>query len=173
MREYMKPAGPALPELKPFNGRELKCIEALLVMDARMAQAGDALRQRLRAIPNGWRDWRLMDTILYRLLQQIVDTLPNKSRQYLTKLKNHDEMLIRFEPAARTPEWLLIRDVDLKEIVNAAMASECATCLKEGKQIDRCPLRRAMIDICPPHQEPATGCGYREAAMVSEYGHYI
>ena len=162
-----------LPIMKPMNGRELRVIEWLLVLDARFAEAGDALRARLRHIPGGGRDWRLMETLCRKLLAEIYETLPVKTLTYMDRMRAHGEALVRFSPAARSPEWLLVRDVDLKAVINAAMAAECAVCMKEGKAIDRCPLRRAMIDMAPPHDDSETGCGYREAAAMSEYGQYL
>ena len=174
MKPRKKPNQPTpLPIMKPMNGRELKVIEWLLVLDSRFAEAGDALRGRLRHVPGGWRDWRLMETLCRKLLAEIYCTLPNKTMTYIERMRSFGEALVRFSPASRSPEWLLVRDVDMKAIINTAIAAECAVCMKEGKAIDRCPLRRAMIDLAPPHEEPETGCGYREAAMASEYGHYL
>lgn len=162
-----------LPELKPLNGREMKCIEYIVGLDNRLFEAGEALKRRLAVIPNGWRDWRLMVTTCGRLMEAIYGTLPQKSLLYLQNLCKHGEILIRYIPASRSPEWMMIRDVDLRVLVNKAMAAECAVCMKEGAEIRTCALRKALICNCPPREDAPTGCGYRAAAMSSEYGHYI
>ena len=162
-----------LPVIKPMSGRELKVIEFLLALESRINESGDALRTRLGHIPNGWRDWRLMSSLCTKLLGEIYDTLPDKTLLYMDKMRVHGEALIRFSPAARTPEWLLVKDTDLKALINVAIASECAVCMKEGKAIERCKLRRAMYDMTPPHDETENDCGYREVAVNSDYGQYI
>ena len=59
------------------------------------------------------------------------------------------------------------------EIINAAMAGECAVCLRDEDAAKRCKLRRAMMDIVPPNDVPSCGCAYRNIAIESEYGKYI
>ena len=41
---------------------------------------------------------------------------------------------VRLKPAARTPEQIVASEDDLREIINAAMAAECAVCLKDDRQ---------------------------------------
>ena len=161
-------------ELLPLKGKELKCVEYLVGMESRIVESGDALRERLRMVPNGWRDYRLIFSTLDRLLLKLYDTIPQKGRLYLQKLSKHGEILIRFSPAARSQEWLLIKDDDLAVIVNLAMAAECAICLKQGREAKKCELRKALENIAPPHDgHPAGGCGYQNVAAGAELGHYL
>ena len=67
-------------ELLPLKGKELKCVEYLVGMESRIAESGDALRDRLRLIPNGWRNFRLIFATLDRLLTDLYDTLPLKKQ---------------------------------------------------------------------------------------------
>lgn len=159
--------------MKPLNGRELREIEFMLALDARVAEGGDCLKTRLKGIKNGWRDYRLMAVLTRKVLAGIYDTLPNKTLQHLDKMRKDGEALIRFKPASRAPEWAVIRDDELKTLINLAMASECALCMKEGKQIDRCRLRRTLMDICPPTDDTDIGCGFREAAAQLDYVEYV
>lgn len=173
-RAVMLPPVPAGVELQPLKGKELKCVEYLVGMESRIAESGDALRERLRMVPNGWRDYRLIFATLDRLLLKLYDTIPQKGRLYLQKLSKHGEILIRFSPAARSQEWLLIRDDDLAVIVNLAMASECAICLKQGREAKKCELRKALENIAPPHDgHPAGGCGYQNVVAGEKLGHYL
>lgn len=173
-RVVMLPPVPAGVELQPLKGKELKCVEYLVGMESRIAESGDALRERLRMVPNGWRDYRLIFATLDRLLLRLYDTIPTKGLQYLQKLTKHGEILIRFSPAARSQEWLLIKDDDLAVIANLAMASECAICLKQGREAKKCELRKALENIAPPHDgHPAGGCGYQNVVAGEKLGHYL
>ena len=161
-------------ELQPLKGKEMKCVEYLVGMESRIVESGDALRERLKLVPNGWRDYRLIFTTLDRLLRNLYNTIPDKGLQYINKIIKHGEILIRFSPVARTPEWLLIKDDDLAVIVNLAMSAECAICLKQGREAKKCKLRRALEDICPPHDgHPAGGCGYQNVVAGTELGKYL
>ena len=113
-------------EIHPANGHELHIIEYLMALDAQLNGHQDALRERLKLVPNGWRQWRLITTATRSL-----------------------------------------------EIINAAMAGECAVCLRDEDAAKRCKLRRAMMDIVPPDDVPRCGCAYRNIAIESEYGKYI
>ena len=173
-RAVTLPPTPEAVELPPLKGKELKCVEYLVGMESRIVESGDALRERLRMVPNGWRDYRLIFSTLDRLLLKLYDTIPQKGRLYLQKLSKHGEILIRFSPAARSQEWLLVRDDDLAVIVNLAMAAECAICLKQGREAKKCELRKALENIAPPHDgHPAGGCGYQNVVAGEALGHYL
>ena len=151
----------------------MRVIEYLAAMDSKIVESGDAMRNRLRDIPNGWRQWRLMASTLSRLLAQLYDLMPIKNLHHIQNIRAHGEVLIRMQPASRVPQYTLVNEDDLRILVNTSMAAECAICLKDGKEIDRCPLRRAMLSIAPPYDDPPTGCGYRDVALASEYGKYM
>ena len=158
----------------PLTGKELKCVEYLVGMESRINESGDALRERCKRIPNGWRDYRLIASTLDRLLTNLYTTVPYKGRLYLKKLIDNGEILIRERPLVRTPEWRMIKDEDLATLVNTAMASECAICLREGKEAKKCKLRRALEDFAPPSNgHPAGGCGYMNVVLGAELGNYM
>lgn len=161
-------------ELMPLAGKELKCVEYMVAMESRVMEVGDALRDRLRLIPHGWRQFRLLVSVLDRLMAAIYETIPNKGRMYLQNIVEHGEVLIRFVPVSRNPEWKLVKDEDLAVLVNLAMAGECAICMKQGREAKKCKLRRALEDIAPPGEgNPAGGCGYMNVVLGCEIGHYI
>ena len=157
-----------------LTGRELKCVEYLVAMESRVWECGEALRERLRLVPNGWRQFRLLCTVLDGLLEDIYPTVPLKGRLYLQNIMKHGEVLIRYVPTSRPPEWKMVKDEDLAVIINTAMAAECAICLKSGSEIRKCALRRAMEDIAPPaNGHPAGRCGYTDVTLSNEYGDYM
>lgn len=166
-------AADAQSNRKPMNGREMRVIEYLAAMDSKIIESGDTMRDRLRDIPNGWRQWRLMASTLSGLLVQLYGSMTVKNLRHMQNICNHGEVLIRMAPVSRVPENVLVGEDDLRTLINAVMSSECAICLKEGKEIDRCPLRNAMLSIAPPYEDPPTSCGYRAVALASEYGKYM
>lgn len=114
-----------------------------------------------------------MTTAVNNLLVAIYDTLPTKTLLYMQRLCTYGEVLVRLKPAARTPEQIVASEDDLREIINVAMASECAVCLKDDRQVKGCNLRRALMNIVPPETFSSQGCEYRDVAIQCDYGEYI
>lgn len=150
---------------KRMNGRERQLTEYLYAVDAKMTQFDDTLKERLQEIPNGWRQYRLVQSTLHRLLWQLLGRLEPRDEVHFNLLHDKGEMLIRMQSFTRVPEMTYISDVSLEEIIRAAMAGECAMCLREGREIDKCALRRALWDVVPPEEERVTSCGYKDVAL--------
>lgn len=155
------------------NARELSAIEYIAALDAQLMGNENALRARLATIPHGWRDWRLITTQTGRLLEKIYDTLPTKTLRRMEGLCRHGEVIVRIRPPCPTSEHALVSEDDLRQIINSAMAAECAICLKDGREIDACALRKALEHIAPPEAYEKVGCAYRLIAAQSAYGQYI
>jgi hypothetical protein len=161
-------------DMMPLSGKELKCVEYLVAMESRVLEVGDAMRERLKKIPNGWRQFRLLVSTLDRLMPEVYDTVPNKTRMYLKNIMENGEVLIRFIPVSRNPEWKLVKDEDLAVLINLAMAGECAICMKQGREAKKCKLRGALENIAPPREgHPAGGCGYMNVVLGCDIGHYV
>lgn len=159
--------------IQPASGRERAIIEYLAALDAQLMAHQDVLRERLKLIPNGWRQWRLMTVTANNLLVAIYDTLPTKTLLHMQRLCTYGEVLVRLKPASRTPEQVVVNEDDLREIFNTAMTAECAVCLKDDRQAKGCKLRRALMNIAPPETFSSQGCEYRDVAIQSGYGKYI
>ena len=172
MRQPKAPDG-SLVEFRPMNGEELRVVEYLTAMNSKMIRAGDCMRDRLRSVPNGWRQWRLLAVTVDNLLVAIYNTMTPKNLRHLENICDHGEIIIRLRPAVRIPEHTLVNEDDLRTVVNTAMAAECPICFKQGKEIDKCPLRQAMLNICPPYEDPKMSCGYQIVAASSDLGEYI
>ena len=160
-------------EYKKPGSRELTAIEYLAALDSQLVRYQDVLRERLSSIPNGWRDYRLIAAQTGRLVEKIYATLPLKTLQRMEGIARYGEIIIRMHPPCSIPEHILVRDDVLRLIINCAMSAECAICLRDGREIDACPLRKALESIVPPAEYPRIGCVYRNVTRTSDYGHYI
>lgn len=157
---------------KPLNGNELRVLEYLAAMDSKMIESGETMRERLKSIPNGWRQWRLMAATLNKLLVDLYGKIPLKNLRHMQNICAFGEVLIRMCPPTRVPEYTLIREDELMLVMNTAIRQECSMCLKEGKEIDRCPLRKAMWNIAPPMEEHPISCEYALIAIAMNTGNY-
>lgn len=133
------------------------------------------IEERLRTIPNGWRDWRLMLSILRRMSDALIDTMPDKEITYLDRMLKHGEILVRFRPPIRDNEYQLVEDEALTRMVNEIMENECAICFKEGREIKHCQLRKDLEGFAPctnPY-DPMVECGYKRVIASNKMGDYV
>lgn len=79
----------ATDKIMEANAREVHVIEFLAGLDAQLVEGQEILRDRLRLIPNGWRDFRLAVKSTERVLDAVYSTLPNKALVHMQKLAQH------------------------------------------------------------------------------------
>lgn len=157
----------------PVNSYELRTIEFMMALNARLRSGEKDMRDRLRTIPNGWRQYRMVEGVTDKLLDRVYNTMPTKTIHYIEKLQLFGEVKVQFKPASQLPGGEYVKEDDLKVITNCAMAASCAVCLKDEREIKRCKLRKALQDVLVPEEIPKTGCPYRDVAADSEWGDYV
>ncbi len=157
----------------PVDSQELRTIEFMMALTARLKTGEKYMRDRLRTIPDGWRQYRLVEAVTDKLLDKVYDTVPTKTLIYLQKLSMQGEVKVQFKPASRLEDWYYVKDSDLKLIANTAMAATCAVCLKNEREIKQCKLRKTFQDVLIPPEIPKIGCPYRDIAAKSEWGDYV
>ena len=161
--------------IMPANAREIHSIEFLAGLDAQLVQGQETLRDRLKLIPNGWRDYRLAVTRLERVLDAIYATLPTRTLLHMQRLCQCGQIIIRPKPAIRLPDDVqIVNTDDLRMLINAAISAECAMCVNDAAGQKSCKLRKALERIAPTAALKENGlCAYTDVAAGNEYGKYI
>ena len=159
----------------PANAREIHSIEFLAGLDAQLVQGQETLRDRLKLIPNGWRDYRLAVTRLERVLDAIYATLLTRTLLHMQRLCQCGQIIIRPKPAIRLPDDVqIVNTDDLRMLINAAISAECAMCVNDAAGQKSCKLRKALERIAPTAALKENGlCAYTDVAAGNEYGKYI
>ena len=157
----------AAGETKP-DRRENELMMNLMVLRNTLVRNAPAARERAkRAGKWVWRDLRLMLRLVIKTQEALLQTMPESRRDYYTAYAMNGHYELRMDGPVRTPRHVLITDVHLGSITEAAMGSECVMCLREGSEIGKCPLREALLEVAPP-TELQEGhwrkCEYRGAA---------
>ena len=157
------------------TAREVHAIEFLAGLDKQLVDAQNALKPRLDKIPNGWRDFRLAVTRTEKVLDAVYETLPAKTLKHMERLCSYGEVVIRPKPMIKMPDDVqIVQSDDLRMLINSAMSSECAICVKDRKEQKKCKLRKALSVIAPANNIGADGlCPYTNVAAKCEYGQYI
>lgn len=159
---------------KDISGPELRGIEYLAALDARLIEYAKPLEERLRKTPDGWRNYRLAMTCMEKAIDAVYASVDDETRIHMRNLAESSEVIIR--PTVRAVEKNLqtVSAEHLKILVNTSMASECAVCLKEGTDVRKCALRKALMFTAPPTRIPEKGrCPYAEIALCHDLGKYM
>lgn len=159
---------------KDINGKELRAIEFLAAFDARLNEFNDALEERLRKTPDGWRNYRLARTCAEKAIDAVYASVDDETRFHMRNIADSSEVIIRPVKRAVEAEMQLVDSNMLKVLVNTSMSAECSICIKEGSDIRKCPLRKSLMFIAPPSRIPNNGkCPYSEIALCHDLGTYM
>lgn len=157
---------PADADRIPLTNAEFMLVERLGLANYQLEKCcTKEMEARLRAIPNAWRDWRLVTSATGRIVDKLLDTIPTKQLQRIVHIFEHGEVLIRERSFVRSPQLITMPLDDLTFITEAAIKAQCRHCLRTGKEVKRCKLYRALIGAAPPDKLPRYGCGYQEIAQ--------
>lgn len=156
------------------NLNELRAIEYVAGFDQQLKFSEDHIRNRLKTTPDGWRQYRLARVSIENALEQVYDTLEPEILLHLLKMQDVGEVVIRPRPIIPQKDIQFVDSNDLRVLINATMASTCAICVKYGKDIKKCKLRKTLVQICPPEEIPKNGaCPYSEVVLNNDLGEYI
>ena len=159
--------------IQEMNSRELHRFELVACLHYQIHKGQECLKSRLQTIPNGWRDWRMIDARLGRLIDQLYDTMPLNRVKYMDNLNRNGEIIIRQRQVVKTDEFVTIHVSALKEVVNRAMVGDCTICFLDKPDIKHCALRKALIECAPPVDLNLGDCPYRYVIEHCEEGKYI
>ena len=167
--------GGATNNIMEANAREIHTIEFLAGLDAQLVEGQEILRERLKLIPNGWRDFRLAVKSAERVLDAIYSTLPNKTLVHMQKLAQYGQIVIRPKPTVKLhDDAQIVCADDLKMLINTAIASECLLCVKDAREQKKCKLRKVLMNIAPTAELRKDGlCAYIDVVAGNELGEYI
>lgn len=133
---------------EPTKG-EMRAIERIGALDGQMVNYEKDLEARLRTIPDCWRQFRIAKTAIGKVLNGLYSTMPLKSLKRMKNLADHGEVVIRLRPAAVEKGLTLINDEALQTLLHICMNSECAICMRSGREVNDCELRKALMLVVP------------------------
>lgn len=136
------------------NRNENEFMLNLMVLRSSLARFAPGCRDRARRAGRyTWRDIRLMLTLVDKIQQAFLSTMPRKRLEYYLAYARHGHYEFRMDSVPAKPSRIiLITDKHLGDICDAAMTNECALCTKEGRDIGRCKLREALMEVAPPSE---------------------
>ena len=163
-------AGVRAPEKTKPNRQENEFMLNLMILRNTLRTNAPSCKDRARRAGKWiWRDIRLMLTLVNRIQEKLIRTMPEGRDDYYSAYAKFGHYELKIDVPVRTSRHLLITDRHLATICEAAMKSECVFCLREGNEIGRCALREALLESAAPTAveeggSPFRKCEYREAA---------
>lgn len=144
--EKQAPTRDKLPPIVRANGKDIDLIFGLHAAGQELQRAGVEMEKRIRAIPNGWRDLRLIQAKLDKLLDGIHLTVQPEKR--LTMQRMAPRMKFRVwcgHEAIRTaPNEVVLTKEEMAVLMTYAW-NECSMCVEQ--RCDRCPLGKTFDSI--------------------------
>lgn len=151
---------------KDPNSREIYLIELMSALDHMMDAHGKYIEERLRTVPDLYRQFRIAKVALGKTVDGLYETLPAKTLMRIQHTNNICEVVIRpISSLNKSTDMVVVPLVDIRQIISEAMASSCAMCLKSGKEIKRCELRKAFRSIEPIDETTSGLCEYAKAII--------
>lgn len=150
------------------GGNELRSIQMWAMWDAVLQFYAPTLEKRLRTIPNGWRQYRMIQTAVNKLLAQLYDTLPNSTMSRIVTQQKALEMRLLPKSATHKEYFVLPYD-DFLELLKYVDDGSCRMCLGDKETARRCPVRRILRDQVPPMEgtcHKISGCPYSDGILT-------
>mgnify|MGYP001078885974 FL=1 len=115
------------------------------------------LEQLTRRVPNGWRDLRMVQSKLDKLVESVLNTIPVKQLDTMIAQMRISHLRIATNDIGKSDEskWLVPRD-ELTELVAAVVDEKCLMCDKTDWY--NCQLRRIITDLPVDVKNVPNGC---------------
>lgn len=149
--------------------KEHQLMVDLMILRNTLAANAPAARDRLRVNRYAWRDVRLAIRLVSKLQEILLETMPEQRRDYYYKMAKTAKLEVRLPGPGRIDRYLMISEEKLAAITAHALESECAMCIKEGREVKNCALRAALMEVAPPSEAAERDgfllCPYRQAGV--------
>lgn len=157
-----------MSEVKRLTAGERYQLMALGVANQILANACGEAEQRVRMVPGGWRDLRMIRTVLDRLLDRIMDTMPKEQvRAYAHSLHDASYTVgVRCRAVdnetLRQQEHAIYLSLYALNALGDAAREKCMMCGLDQHGQAKCPLRKAFDEMPnnAPDRSGGGGCPY-------------
>ena len=154
-----------VPEKKNPNRKENEFMLNLMILRNALFAHAPAIRERARQAGRyTWRDIRLAARLVEKIQDALIRTMPPGRDQYYAGYAEHGHYELMINGPIRNKRLVLISDIHLAQLCEAVMESECLMCLKTGTEVDKCPIRQALLEVAPPTEINGYRCEYEGAA---------
>ena len=154
----------------PLTYDEYQALRAIFGAKNALEKTHERLEPRIRTIPGGWRDFRLIMAVLDKLMNLILSTIPYKKLVQIRAELSRTICEVKLQGVTGTlPDEKLLTVVPqgaLETVVNESMNMKCFAC--ERRDYKRCELFRAIDGLYNYDFPKAATCPLADLTVISE-----
>lgn len=142
---------------KRINSTTREALTILYAAGQAIDMVTPKLEQLARRVPNGWRDLRMVQSKLDKLVESVLNTIPVEQLDTMIAQMRISHLRIVTNDVGKSDEskWLVPRD-ELTELVAAVVDEKCLMCDKTDWY--NCKLRRIISDLPVDVTNVPNGC---------------
>lgn len=131
-----------------LSGREWDAIRRLQVSLDSLSRSIHLMEDRLKIIPNGWRDIHMLLKRTQMLLNDIYETVPTKHLWMMQREIEHSEIRLTVHGADSSlpPGVVYVDEKAFLAMLDKIIQMDCWACEKKGKDVKRCEIRKVLFD---------------------------
>jgi hypothetical protein len=156
-----------MPDKTRPKAEERVALMGLYTMAASMKKHSEPLFGRMAHDAYAMRGLKTARTLIRNAIAAVKETIDPESFAYIEKNSRDHEIVIRPRSIVKDPAWMYSRTCDLEVVLTAVIEEKCGLCMLDGKAINSCKLRKAMLNIID-EPEADYGCGYRRGIDRTE-----
>ena len=128
------------------NKEDIGIVFGMLAACQELEKAEERMYKRVKSIPNGWRDLRLVKTVISRLVDDLLVTFPPEKLLSMQRMLPHMRYKVMFgAQASQIGKDECIITTDKLNVLAMAAHDKCKICF-DGK-CERCELGKAFDGI--------------------------
>lgn len=125
-----------------LRSSETDALFALYASLQEIDHAKSEMEKRLRSIPGGWRDISLIRSVLSKLIDRILETVPLEKLVSLNRNMRHMTYRVYFAPPVTIPpDEVIVKGDDLAVLIRYAHSFSCTAC---DNDCNKCALGKAL-----------------------------
>lgn len=160
----------------PLSGKEYAALQSLFAAISHLQVLLPTLEKRAKMRPNLWRDIRLVESLVDRITNQIITTVPQDKLKHVSADIRNVRLYIRVEPpglhSMGTDGFSYTPTSVINQLLAYVCEHECLMCDKSPRDARKCEYRR-LIDAALPHEvdtRDGEHCKYSDMVIGIEEG---
>lgn len=141
-----------------MSGNEKREIELLIALHESTDQ-GKVLEKRMRDA-GVWQLYRTAKGSLDKVVAGLCRTMPDKQLRNLTHYLSHAEVTVKLPSVSKSPSYTHLHKDEVVFLLDKIMNAECKYCMLEGKEIDKCQLKKVLDNFGVDLEEKPFFCKY-------------
>ena len=139
-----------------LTGREWNAIRCLQVAMNEVDVTFPALWERLKLIPYGRRDIKMVLSRLSKMLDDLYTTIPAKKLLAMKTEIQHSQirLCVRGADNSMPPGVVYIDEAAFIRLMDRMISQECWCCEKVGKEVKRCEILKCIEDVLHYSSDP-------------------